>query len=103
MQNSTRLRPTRPLAARVVRRLLTTHSRLAAVRVQTGPLLAAAAGCGVGLCCACVGQPAEAASSSRFEDDYELWQAGKGVDAIKSVESCADVLGAFGKVAALEV
>ena len=34
-----------------------------------------------------------------FEDDFELWQAGKGVDAIHSVESCADVLAPFAKVA----
>jgi nitronate monooxygenase len=34
-----------------------------------------------------------------FEEDYEIWQAGKGVDAIHEVESCADVLGHFAEVA----
>ena len=33
-----------------------------------------------------------------FEDDYELWQAGKGVDAIHSVQSCAEVLAPFAEV-----
>jgi len=34
-----------------------------------------------------------------FEDDCELWQAGKGVDAIEKVESCAEILARFGAVA----
>jgi nitronate monooxygenase len=36
-----------------------------------------------------------------YDDDYQIWQAGKGVDHIHSVESCAEVLGRFGKVARL--
>ena len=34
-----------------------------------------------------------------FEESCELWQAGKGVDAIHQVESCAEVLAKFGHVA----
>ena len=37
-----------------------------------------------------------------FEDDYQLWQAGKGVDGIHTVETCADVLEQFGAVAKAE-
>ena len=33
-----------------------------------------------------------------FDPNYELWQAGKGVDAIDAVESCAEVLSRFGEV-----
>ena len=34
-----------------------------------------------------------------FEEDYEVWQAGKGVGTIDAVESCAEVLAKFGQVA----
>ena len=34
-----------------------------------------------------------------FDDSYELWQAGKGVDQIDAVESCAEVLARFSAVA----
>ena len=34
-----------------------------------------------------------------FEDDFQLWQAGKGVDSIHAVESCAEVLARFGEAA----
>ena len=34
-----------------------------------------------------------------FDDNYELWQAGKGVDQIDAVESCAEVLARFSAVA----
>ena len=27
-----------------------------------------------------------------FDDQVEIWQAGKGVDRIESIESCADVV-----------
>jgi nitronate monooxygenase len=32
-----------------------------------------------------------------FDDQVEIWQAGKGVDRIESIESCADVLEGFRK------
>ena len=34
-----------------------------------------------------------------FDESVELWQAGKGVDAITAVESCAEVMERFGAVA----
>ena len=34
-----------------------------------------------------------------FEEDCELWQAGKGVDAIQEVLTCKEVLDQFGEVA----
>jgi len=37
-----------------------------------------------------------------FEEDCELWQAGKGVDSIEKVESCAEILARFGEVARIE-
>ena len=37
-----------------------------------------------------------------FEEDCELWQAGKGVDAIHEVLSCKEVLDQFGEVAKAE-
>jgi len=32
-----------------------------------------------------------------FDDQVEIWQAGKGVDRIESIESCADVVEGFRK------
>ena len=32
-----------------------------------------------------------------FDDQVEIWQAGKGVDGIESIESCADVVEGFRK------
>ena len=34
-----------------------------------------------------------------FEDDYALWQAGKGVDSIDGIQSCAEIVAQFGEVA----
>lgn len=34
-----------------------------------------------------------------FEEDYEVWQAGRGVSSIHAVESCEQVLSRFGEVA----
>ena len=38
-----------------------------------------------------------------FEEDCELWQAGKGVDAIQEVLTCKEVLDQFGEVARVSV
>ena len=32
-----------------------------------------------------------------FDDQVEIWQAGRGVDRIGSIESCADVVAGFRK------
>ena len=32
-----------------------------------------------------------------FDDQVEIWQAGKGVDRIESIESCEDVVEGFRK------
>ena len=37
-----------------------------------------------------------------FEDDYALWQAGKGVDQIDSIETCGEVVNRFAAVAQAE-
>ena len=34
-----------------------------------------------------------------FDDSVKIWQAGKGVGRINSIESCADILGEFAAVA----
>lgn len=41
----------------------------------------------------------ETYKKAAFDEGYEVWQAGKGVDAIGSVETCADVMRSFGEVA----
>ena len=37
----------------------------------------------------------ETYKKAAFDDQVEIWQAGKGVDRIGSIESCADVLEGF--------
>ena len=39
----------------------------------------------------------ETYKKAAFDDQVEIWQAGKGVDRIESIESCADVLEGFRK------
>jgi len=41
----------------------------------------------------------ESYKRAAFEEDYEVWQAGKGVGKIDAVESCAEVIARFGEVA----
>ena len=41
----------------------------------------------------------ESYKRSAFEETYEVWQAGKGVGKISSVESCAEIIQRFGCVA----
>ena len=41
----------------------------------------------------------ETYKKATFDETVEIWQAGKGVDTITSVESCADVLASFAEVA----
>ena len=47
-------------------------------------------------------QAIEQYKKAAFDPKYELWQAGKGVDAIDRVESCAEVLARFGEVARMD-
>ena len=47
-------------------------------------------------------QAIETYKRAAFEEDCEVWQAGKGVDAINSVETCASVLDEFRAVACLD-
>ena len=42
-------------------------------------------------------QAMETYKRAAFDDQVEIWQAGKGVDRIESIESCADVLEGFRK------
>ena len=39
----------------------------------------------------------ETYKKAAFDESVEIWQAGKGVDRIESIESCADVLEGFRK------
>ena len=39
----------------------------------------------------------ETYKKAAFDDQVEIWQAGKGVDRIESIESCADVVEGFRK------
>jgi len=41
----------------------------------------------------------ETYKKAAFQEEYQVWQAGRGVGSIHAVESCADVLAKFGKVA----
>ena len=42
-------------------------------------------------------QAMETYKKAAFDESVEIWQAGKGVDRIGSIESCADVLEGFRK------
>ena len=42
-------------------------------------------------------QAMETYKKAAFDESVEIWQAGKGVDRIESIESCADVLEGFRK------
>ena len=39
----------------------------------------------------------ETYKKAAFDDQVEIWQAGKGVDRIESIESCAEVIEGFRK------
>ena len=45
----------------------------------------------------------ETYKKAAFQEDYEVWQAGKGVGTIDAIESWAGVLAKFGRVAHVDM
>ena len=40
----------------------------------------------------------ESYKKAAFDEDYQVWQAGRGVDSIHEIESCAEILARFAEV-----